>query len=101
MDKWAEVWLEGDEESQEDVLPILRAMHADRLDRSARDEFRGVCRSFKASTGIGVDRWHPKVWSQLSDVGVDAIVDSLCAVGLPFTGNITRRFLFATRVREA
>ena len=61
-------------------MPMLRTLEVPRLERSSRDTFRKVSASFSESTGIGSDRCHLRIWTQLSDEAVDAVIEYLYAV---------------------
>ena len=38
---------------------------------------RRVCGSLRKWTSIGIDAWHPKHWSWLSDAGLNCLLDVL------------------------
>ena len=74
--KLDEIWMSHGVES---ILPTDRPWENQVFDeplvRLDTMRFDQICCSFPVKTGIGVDCWHPRVWTWLSDEGKQTFVD--------------------------
>ena len=43
----------------------------------AVSKVRSICKAYKQHTGLGVDQWHPRHWSWLSDAALEALDSNL------------------------
>ena len=66
---WAAVW---QVDQQQEALWMRAGLQAD-LGPIGVDKLRQICAAFKPTTGLGVDGWHPRHWSWLSNQALETL----------------------------
>ena len=76
--EWEAIWTTA---SPEEPLwhHAAAATEDEKLEDITAAAVREACRAFKPSTGLGVEGWHPRHWSWLSDAAVWGLIRCLRA----------------------
>ncbi len=102
MNEWAGIWGVGRSPgagsvmSEERFNELLALARSSPLEGISVDQFRTVCSTFPAWTGLGADGWHPRQWAQLDDAACESLISIIglieCLLVWP---SATREVVFA------